>query len=94
MQEQTWEPGLVVPHDEIDSDMLDEDDSESYDPNYHVVVRLFADFSYVMTEVENVRVLDPNKRPYIACVAADEQFVHRICQYSVGFLPSSVGPSY
>jgi hypothetical protein len=75
--EPVWEPGVVVPADELRPSMLPQDDYDSFDRSLQLVVRLFADRSYVAPERQAVRLLDPNKRPFIACVAADEQFVHR-----------------
>ncbi len=72
-----WEPGIVVPRDEVRPGMLPEDEAEDFDGQRQIVVRLFNQHAFVAPELNAVRVLDPNKRPYIACVAADEGFLHR-----------------
>lgn len=79
----TWYPGLVVPAEEVLDGMLDEDDAEDFedfDERHDVVVKLFEDKSYILAELAHVRVLDPNKSPYIACVASDEGFIQQKCK--------------
>jgi hypothetical protein len=88
-----WYPGLVVPAEEVLDDMLDEDDAEDFedfDGRHDVVVKLFEDKSYILAELAHVRVLDPNKSPYIACVASDEGFIQQKCKsWAAGVWPEA-----